>query len=192
MAIARVFTHHTAPVNSLDFTKDGERLLSSAEDHRLCLYSSTQGTLERVAQCNAHGATLARFTHDPVSVIVASPMDHCVRYMSFHDNRYLRTFRAHTDEVVALEMSPKEDIFASASKDDTARLWDLRQANCAGVMRFQGGGHRPTVAFDPRARSPTDPPVPLRARARAPTAPRPCASRAQRASSSRRRSAAGA
>lgn len=149
LSVARVFTQHTAPVNSLDFTKDGERLLSSGDDHRICLYSTTQGQLERIAQCNAHGATLARFTHDPLSIVVASPMDHAVRYMSLHDNRYLRTYRAHTDRVVALEMSPKEDILASASMDDTARLWDLRTTNCQGVMRFQGGGHRPAVAFDP-------------------------------------------
>ena len=60
---------------------------------------------------DAHGTTLARFTHDPFSVIVASPIDHAVRYLSLHDNRYLRAFRAHTAAVVALEMSPKEDIF---------------------------------------------------------------------------------
>ena len=146
--VARVLTHHTAPVNSLDFTKDGEKLLSSGDDNRLCLYSTTQGSLERIAKCDAHGAKLARFTHDPLSIVVASPSDHGIRYMSFHDNRYMRSFKAHSDEVVALEMSPKEDILASASMDDTVRLWDLRQTNCQGVMRYEGGGHRPAVAFD--------------------------------------------
>ena len=52
IGVARVLTHHTAAVNSLDFTKDGDRLLSSGDDNRLCLYSSTQGTMERVAQCS--------------------------------------------------------------------------------------------------------------------------------------------
>lgn len=150
IGIARVLTHHTAPLNSLDFTKDGEFLLSSGDDHRMCIYSCVQGALERSVKCDVHGATLARFTHDPRSIVVASPMDHAVRYMSMHDCKYLRTFRAHTAEVVGLEMSPKEDFFATASMDDTARLWDLRTTNCQGVMRFQGGGCRPAVAFDPQ------------------------------------------
>ena len=47
-------------------------------------------------------------------------------------------------------MSPKEDYFATASMDDTARLWDLRTVNCQGVMRFESGGRRPAVAFDPQ------------------------------------------
>ena len=118
--------HHTAPVNSLDFTKDGERLLSSGDDNRICLYSTAQGTLERIAQCNAHGATLARFTHDPLSVVVASPTDHAVRYMSLHDNRYLRYFKGHRAEVVGLCVSPKDDFLLSSSADGTCRLWDVR------------------------------------------------------------------
>lgn len=148
IGVAQVHSHHTAPVNSLDFSKDGDLLLSSGDDGRLCLYSTTQGSLLRVAHCAAHGMSLAKFTHDPMSAIVASPVDHAIRYLSLHDKRYLRSFRGHTDRVVALEMSPKEDMLASASMDNTARLWDLRQSNCQGVLRFEGGGQRPAVAFD--------------------------------------------
>lgn len=150
VAIGRVMQQHTASVNGLDFSKDGELLLSSGDDGRVCLYSTTQGKLLRVAMCKAHGMQLARFTHDPMSLVAASPIDHSVRYFSFHDKRYLRTFRAHTDAVVAVEMSPKEDFFASASLDNTARIWDLRSTNCQGVMRFPGSSGRPTVAFDPQ------------------------------------------
>lgn len=69
--------------------------------------------------------------------------------MSLHDNRYLRSFRGHTDRVVALEMSPKEDFFASASLDGAARIWDARTTTCQGVMRFAVAGHYSAVAFDP-------------------------------------------
>jgi COMPASS component SWD2 len=149
LEIARVLKEHSAPITSLDFSKDGELLLSAGEDTKLCLYSTTQGTLQRQAVCGPQGASLARFTHDPLSVVVASPADHAVRYMSLHDNRYLRSFRAHSAPITALEMSPKEDFFTTAAMDETARIWDLRTTNCQGVMRFAGGGHRPTTAFDP-------------------------------------------
>jgi len=150
LEIARVLRTHKSQVNSLDFSKDGELLLSSGEDQRVCLYSTTAGATQRTALCSAHGAMLARFTHDPMSIIVASPSEHTIRYMSLHDNKYLRTFRAHTDHIVALEMSPKEDFFASASMDGTARIWDLRTTNCQGLLRFEARGQRPAVAFDPQ------------------------------------------
>jgi COMPASS component SWD2 len=73
-----------------------------------------------------------------------------IRYLSLHDNRYLRVFQGHSRSVVAVEMSPKEDVFASASLDGTIRIWDLRSTDCQAAMHFSGEGERPAVAFDPQ------------------------------------------
>ena len=43
-------------------------------------------------------------------------------------------------------MSPVDDSFLSGSMDRTLRLWDLRSANCQGLMHLSG---RPVAAFDP-------------------------------------------
>jgi len=51
--------------------------------------------------------------------------------------------------VSSLVMSPKEDLFASAAADDTARLWDLRVEKCLAALHFEGGGRQPCVGFDP-------------------------------------------
>eukprot|EP00908_Phaeocystis_cordata_P024239 Transcript_671.p1 GENE.Transcript_671~~Transcript_671.p1 ORF type:complete len:319 (+),score=125.53 Transcript_671:145-1101(+) len=151
VGIGRVLREHEARINSIDFSKDGELLLTAGDDCRVCLYSCQHGTRQHVSQCRKYGVDSARFTHDPLSVIAASrnDFDDAIRYLSLHDNRYLRFFKGHTDRVVALEMSPKEDSFASAAADDTVRLWDLRTTDCTGVMRFSGG-HRAAIAFDPQ------------------------------------------
>ena len=156
LGVAAVLDHHSGAVNALDFSKDGELLLSSGDDHRISLISAASATVLRTAQDSKHGAEHARFTHDPMSIVVASPVDHAIRYMSLHDNRHLRSFRAHTDRIVALEMSPKEDFMASAALDGTARIWDLRTTNCQGAMRVAGGAgddqqneRCAAAAFDP-------------------------------------------
>ena len=140
VGIGRVIRDHQARINSIDFSKDGELLLSSGDDERVYIYSCQHGTQVQASQCRKYGVESARFTHDPYSIIAASrnDFDHGIRYLSLHDNRYLRFFKGHTDRVVALEMSPKEDTFASASADDTVRLWDLRTTDCTGVIRFAG------------------------------------------------------
>eukprot|EP00850_Spirogloea_muscicola_P000722 SM000003S10967 [mRNA] locus=s3:14867:17145:+ [translate_table: standard] len=68
-----------------------------------------------------------------------------LRYLSLHDNRYLRYFKGHRDKVVSLCMSPKNDTFMSGSLDHTVRLWDLRNSACQGLVRVRG---RPAVTYD--------------------------------------------
>ena len=59
------------------------------------------------------------------------------RYLSLHDNKFLRYFKGHTKRVISLEMSPADDTFMSGSVDNTVRLWDLRSPTCSGIMHVQ-------------------------------------------------------
>ena len=68
------------------------------------------------------------------------------RYLSLHDNKFIRYFTGHTKKVISLQMSPVDDTFMSGSLDNTVRLWDLRSPTCAGLMNVNG---KPVCAFDP-------------------------------------------
>jgi COMPASS component SWD2 len=95
----------------------------------------------KMLQSKKYGCNLARFTHHKNNVIYASTKgDDTIRYLSLHDNRYLRYFRGHKARVTALEMNPMTDTFLSASQDGTIRLWDLRSDNCQGVLHLNGPG----------------------------------------------------
>lgn len=74
--IATVLQRHAAAVNALDFSKDGELLLSSGDDGRVCLTQAATAAPTRMTNTQELGATHARFTHDPMSVIVASPVEY--------------------------------------------------------------------------------------------------------------------
>eukprot|EP01119_Soliformovum_irregulare_P023315 TRINITY_DN8129_c0_g1_i2.p1 TRINITY_DN8129_c0_g1~~TRINITY_DN8129_c0_g1_i2.p1 ORF type:complete len:294 (+),score=53.61 TRINITY_DN8129_c0_g1_i2:70-951(+) len=96
-----------------------------------------------------YGVDLVKFTHTNEAVICASKneWDESLRYLSLHDNKYLRYFKGHRDKVVSLSMSPRDDLFMTGSLDNTIRLWDLNSNSCQGVLRRRG---RPAVAFDPQ------------------------------------------
>ncbi|MBN3311830.1 WDR82 protein, partial [Atractosteus spatula] len=88
----------------------------------------------------------------PLGLVSAEPATPCrsgrdtIRYLSLHDNKYIRYFPGHNKRVVALSMSPVDDTFISGSLDKTIRLWDLRSPNCQGLMHLQG---KPVCSFDP-------------------------------------------
>jgi COMPASS component SWD2 len=138
-------------VNSLDFDASGEFVVTSSNDDYVRLYSVRTGKLTKTVTVRKHGARLVRFAHHNTTVLVASNSkgwEDAVRYLSLHDNKYLRFFKGHNDQVISMEMCPVDDRFLSGSLDQTVRYWDLRTNRCQGMIRTDGA--RPIVAFDPQ------------------------------------------
>lgn len=104
--------------------------------------------MKKTIYSKKYGVGPVRFTHRSNNVIHASSKgEDAIRYLSLHDNAYLRYFRGHEARVTALDLSPLDDTFISGAKNDSVRLWDLRSPNCHGVLAVNG---IPLVAFDPQ------------------------------------------
>ncbi|CAH7677265.1 WD40-repeat-containing domain protein [Phakopsora pachyrhizi] len=150
LKMAKIFRTHNSsglPFTSLCFDDRGENLITTAEDETLQLFGARNGKHLKQAFSKKYGCCLARFTHKSSSVIHASTKnDDTIRYLSLHDNTYIRYFKGHKRRVVSLEMSPRDDTFLSGASDDTVRLWDLRSPSCQGVLNIAG---QPCVAYDP-------------------------------------------
>ncbi|GAB6022978.1 WD repeat-containing protein 82 [Chamberlinius hualienensis] len=145
--VAKVFRENTERINSLDFSANGETLISSSDDDSIVIYDCEKGMHKRTLNSKKYGVDLIRFTHAHNTAIHSSTkVDDTLRYLSLHDNKYIRYFPGHTKKVVTLCMSPIDDTFLSGSIDKTVRLWDLRSQSSQGVMHFPG---RPVAAFDP-------------------------------------------
>ena len=53
---------------------------------------------------------------------VSAPSENAVRYLSMHDNKYMRYFRGHTEEITSLDISPNSDAFLTAAKVDPCNV----------------------------------------------------------------------
>jgi COMPASS component SWD2 len=150
MAMGKVFKDNTAAINSVDFSGDGEYLVTSSDDESIRLYSCAKGDKRKTSYSKKYGVGLVRFTHHSPAVICASKnkWDETLRYLSLHDNQYIRYFRGHRDKVVCMDMCPKDDTFLSASLDRTVRLWDLRSPVAKGLLNTKEI-IRPCAKFDP-------------------------------------------
>lgn len=146
-AVAKNFRDHKDKINSLDFSADGSILISSSDDDSIVIYNCYEGVKKNQTYSKKYGVDLIRLTHDSnMAVHASTKIDDTIRYLSLHDNKYIRYFRDHTKKVTCLSMSPTEDLFLSGSLDRTLRLWDVRSNNCQGLMNLPT---RPVAAFDP-------------------------------------------
>uniref|UniRef100_A0A8C5HK47 Twinfilin n=1 Tax=Gouania willdenowi TaxID=441366 RepID=A0A8C5HK47_GOUWI len=145
--VAKVFRENTDKINCFDFSSNGETIISSSDDDSLVLYDCQEGKPKRTLYSKKYGVDLIRYTHAANTVVYSSnKIDDTIRYLSLHDNKYIRYFPGHTKRVTSLSMSPVDDTFISGSLDKTIRLWDLRSPNCQGLMHLQG---KPVCSFDP-------------------------------------------
>ncbi|XP_052188209.1 protein ANTHESIS POMOTING FACTOR 1 isoform X1 [Diospyros lotus] len=150
MAIGAVFSDFVGKINSLDFHRTADLLVTASEDDSVRLYDIANAKLLKTTYHKTHGADRICFTHHQSSVICSSRYNldstgESLRYLSMYDNRCLRYFKGHKERVVSLCMSPVNDSFMSGSVDHSVRIWDLRVNACQGILRLRG---RPAVAYD--------------------------------------------
>lgn len=126
-----------APVTLLDFDDLGTYLLLCGVDELLQLYDVMRGKHVKLVMSKKYGCHLARFTHSEklcLHITTSVNEDHAIRHLSLHDKTYIRYYKGHTGFVTLLEMCPSSDVFMSALRDRTLRLWDLRLPLCQGLM----------------------------------------------------------
>ncbi|GAB1727720.1 hypothetical protein NU195Hw_g1281t1 [Hortaea werneckii] len=134
---------------SLDFDDSGEFLLASRTDDTIQLFNTKAGAHAKELKSQKYGSALARFTHHSTSILYASTkVDDGIRYLSMHDNSFIRYFRGHEGRVTSLSLSPSGDQFLSSSLDNTVKLWDCRSPNATGSLNFESPY---LTAYDPSA-----------------------------------------
>jgi COMPASS component SWD2 len=121
--------------------------LAAGRDSSIHLYDVCEGRRVSTVQSRKYGASCIKFTHHEKTVVYASTrVDHKLRLHSLHDNKYIRYFDGHRDQVTGVAVSAINDLVLSSGRDATTRLWDLRRAAEFGTLR--GATCIPQGAFD--------------------------------------------
>lgn len=145
--------HKLASITSMDFDDSGQYLISAGVDKSIQLYDIHRGLHHKDIQLQKYGAHLARFTHTDLNCLYAlTPgedrlVDHAIRNLSLGDNRYIRYFKSHKDQVTSIEVNPIHGSFLSASLDMTIKLWDFA---CPSPMGNIEVPHPLIVGYDPQ------------------------------------------
>lgn len=154
----KILEGHTDMLNSLDSTKDGRWIATAGKDNdaRLWRFNEDEGEFEIFAILRGHSVSVSAIalprTHEngtqPRFVLTASA-DLTVKKWNIpkvksgeqlpiviKTSEYTR--RAHDKDINALDISPNDEFFATASYDKTGKVWDLDTGETIGVLK----GHK--------------------------------------------------
>ncbi|CAB1353436.1 unnamed protein product [Coregonus sp. 'balchen'] len=151
--VAKVFRENSDKINCFDFSSNGETIISSSDDDSLVLYDCQEGKPKRTLYSKKYGVDLIRYTHAANTVVYSSnKIDDTIRYLSLHDNKYIRYFPGHNKRVTALSMSPglmhlqgkpvcsfdpEGLIFAAGVNSEMVKLYDLRSFDKGPFATFK-------------------------------------------------------
>ncbi|KAG0648890.1 WD repeat-containing 82 [Hyphodiscus hymeniophilus] len=128
-------TRSSSSILSLDFDNEGGLLLTSESDNSMQIYNIKDGKHHKSLLSQKYGANHAMFAHATGTVIHSSTkINHTIRYLSMHDNSYLRYFEGHEQNVTCLSLHPGQDNFLSCSEDNTVQIWDASTKNAVGKL----------------------------------------------------------
>jgi COMPASS component SWD2 len=136
-------------VTNLDYHREGQMLVMGTSNNSLYLIDCLSGQLRKKLFTKTAGLGQVQYTHHEYSILCTSEKtSNDIRYYCLYDNRYLRYYRGHTDQVVSIAMSPVDDHFLSASSDQTVCMWSLASLNPVAKLALPPGTESPRVAYD--------------------------------------------
>ena len=119
-----LFQGHDDAVLSLDFSPDGDRLVSGSTDDTAIIWDvASRKALHRLSG-HKGDVNAARFTADASGVVTASD-DNTLKLWDARDGALVSTLTGHQDKVIALAVSLRDGQVASGALDGTIKFWDL-------------------------------------------------------------------
>lgn len=80
---AKIFRENTERINSIDFSTNGETLITSSDDDSIVIYDCEKGSTKKTLNSKKYGVDLVHYTHAANTAIHSSnKIDDTIRYES--------------------------------------------------------------------------------------------------------------
>jgi WD40 repeat protein len=150
---------HTQGITALAWSDDGTLLFSASYDGSTRIWDIATGTMLYTLRdtydnyfmamvipgSHAHILNLRYDKHS--ATIVTGSILGTICFWDTRSGTQLKRCDDHTGSIQALELNRDGTLLASASSDNTVRLWNMRDKRCSHILGHQDGAH--ALAFSP-------------------------------------------
>jgi len=117
--VQQTLSGHRGKINSLDFSQDGQTLVSGSDDQTIRLWNVVTGQLVKTVQAHEGPVTSVSVG----SRYLASGGDDDTVKLWQLDGTLVNTLAEHGLAISQVQFNPQGDLLASASWDNTIKLW---------------------------------------------------------------------
>lgn len=136
--LKRTLNKHNGPIFSLKWNKKGDYLLSGSVDKTAIVWDAKTGEVKQQFEHHEQ-PTLDVDWRNNLSFATCST-DKMIYVCKVGDEKYVKKFEGHEDEVNAIKWDPTGTLLASCSDDRTAKIWSMKNDYC--IHDFGGAeGH---------------------------------------------------
>ena len=129
------FEGHTATVNAVAFSSDGQQAASGSDDRTIRIWEIPSGRLLANLECSSEVFAVA-FSTDGTQLLSAG-RDRLLRLWDLQSRKQVRVFQGHTDAVRCVAYSLDGKRAASGGDDRSVRIWDV----ASGDEKIALSGH---------------------------------------------------
>jgi WD40 repeat protein len=129
---------HTATIWAVAFSLDGKSIVSGSEDRTLRLWNLEGDSISEALE--GHTDCIRSVAVSPYGLIASASKDNTIRLWNSNGTPYGdgQPINGHTDWVLSVAFSPKDDFIVSGSADHTIRLWNLDGTPYRDRQPFKG------------------------------------------------------
>uniref|UniRef100_A0A4W4HPJ4 Transducin (beta)-like 1 X-linked receptor 1b n=1 Tax=Electrophorus electricus TaxID=8005 RepID=A0A4W4HPJ4_ELEEL len=126
--LASTLGQHKGPIFALKWNKKGNFILSAGVDKTTIIWDAHTG--EAKQQFPFHSAPALDVDWQSNNTFASCSTDMCIHVCKLSQDRPIKTFQGHTNEVNAIKWDPTGNLLASCSDDMTLKIWSMKQDTC--------------------------------------------------------------
>jgi WD40 repeat protein len=117
------FTDHTDAVNAVDFSPDGQTIVSGSYDNTLRLWDVGSGSLLQTIET---GQSISDVIYSPDgTMLISGNGSNTIAFWNAGDGSYLGELDGHRSSINNLAFTADQTLLVSSSYDNTLRLWGI-------------------------------------------------------------------